>query len=62
MSKKKKPCCNECGAVFTAGDELFSWENAFVCGDCFDGLCSELSRIERAVSMGCEVRIYDIDF
>lgn len=59
MNRKNELRCNECGAVFKTGDEIYLWEDGPVCGECFDGLCRDLSRIGRAMAMGCEVRICD---
>lgn len=56
--KRKLRCC-ECGAVFTAWEEIFSWSegdgNEYVCCDCFDALFNELTRHERAALIGSEI-------
>lgn len=52
------PVCAECGADFEDGEEIYSWDEGFVCCDCFDSLFDDLSRSERAELLGCEVIKY----
>ncbi len=51
----KKRHCGECAALFEEGEEIYLWEDSYVCGECFDALCDGLSRFERALMSGCKV-------
>ena len=53
--KKRRLCCAECGAEFEPWENVFTWEGGYVCCDCFDSLCAELDRYERAELLGSEV-------
>ena len=53
-----KQRCGECAALFEEGEEIYLWEDSYVCGECFDALFGALSRFERALMSGCEVRNY----
>ena len=61
MNKRalRRTLCEECGAVMTDADEIFSWSDGkserLVCGDCFDALVGSLSRIELAALIGSTV-------
>ena len=52
--------CGECSALFEEGEEIYLWENRYVCGECFDALFGALSRFEKALMSGCEVRNYPL--
>ena len=46
--------------LFEEGEEIYLWEDSYVCGECFDALFGALSRFERALMSGCEVRNYPL--
>ena len=50
--------CMECRVTFEIDEEMFSWENGWVCAECFDALFSELDRYERAQLIGSRVINY----
>ncbi len=50
--------CMECRAEFEQDEEMFSWENGWVCAECFEALFSELDRHERARLIGCRIINY----
>ena len=50
--------CGECAAPFEEGEEIYLWEDRYVCGECFDALFDSLSRFEKALMSGCEIRNY----
>ena len=52
--------CGECSALFEEGEEIYLWEDSYVCGECFDALFDSLSRFEKALMSGCEIRNYPI--
>lgn len=52
--------CGECAALFEEGEEIFLWKELYVCGECFDALFDTLSRFEKALMCGCEVRNYPL--
>ena len=47
--------CAECGAELAPWDTVFSWENGWLCEDCFDGKVNALSRLELADMLGSQV-------
>lgn len=50
--------CGQCRLGFEDGEEMFSWENEYVCADCFDALFSELDRCDRARLIGSRIENY----
>lgn len=52
---EKKINCAECGAELAPWDTVFSWENGWLCEDCFDGKVNALSRLELADMLGSQV-------
>lgn len=52
--------CGECAARFEEGEEIFLWKDSYICGECFDALFGDLSRFEKALMSGCEVRNYPL--
>lgn len=56
-----RQCCGECMALFEEGEEIYLWQDRYVCGECFDALYDGLSRFEKALRAGCEVVNYPID-
>jgi hypothetical protein len=47
--------CAECGAELDPWDTVFSWENGWLCEDCFDGEVNALSRLELADMLGSQM-------
>ena len=52
---EKKINCSECGAELAPWDTVFSWENGWLCEDCFDGKVNALSRSELADMLGSQM-------
>ena len=52
---EKKINCAECGAEIAPWDTVFSWENGWLCEDCFDGKVNALSRLELADMLGSQM-------
>ena len=47
--------CAECGAEMEPWETVFSWENGWLCEDCFDGKVNALSRSELAGMLGSQM-------
>ena len=47
--------CAECGAEMEPWDTVYSWENGWLCEDCFDGKVNALSRSELADMLGSQM-------
>lgn len=47
--------CAECGAEMEPWETVFSWENGWLCEDCFDGKVNALSRLELADMLGSQM-------
>ena len=52
---EKKINCAECGAEMEPWETVFSWENGWLCEDCFDGKVNALSRLELADMLGSQM-------
>ena len=52
---EKKINCAECGAELAPWDTVFSWENGWLCEDCFDGKVNALSRLDLADMLGSQM-------
>ena len=52
---EKKINCAECGAEMEPWETVFSWENGWLCEDCFDGKVNALSRSELAGMLGSQM-------
>ena len=52
---EKKINCAECGAEMEPWETVFSWENGWLCEDCFDGKVNALSRSELADVLGSQM-------
>ena len=55
-----KQRCGECGALFEDGEEIYVWDNRYVCCECFDNLFAALSRTDKALRGGIVVTNYPI--
>ena len=47
--------CAECGAEMEPWETVYSWENGWLCEDCFDGKVNALSRSELAGMLGSQM-------
>ena len=47
--------CAECGAEMEPWETVYSWENGWLCEDCFDGKVNALSRSELADMLGSQM-------
>ena len=47
--------CAECGVEMEPWETVFSWENGWLCEDCFDGKVNALSRSELADMLGSQM-------
>lgn len=52
MSRTKTTKCSDCLCEIYPWDKMFLWDKEWLCEDCFDTKCSELSSEERADRMG----------
>ena len=52
---EKKINCAECGAEMKPRETVYSWENGWLCEDCFDGKVNALSRLELADMLGSQM-------
>lgn len=56
--RNERAFCCECRVPFEDGEEMYSWEDGCVCGECFDALFNELDRYERAQLTGSRIKNY----